>query len=250
MNVHTRSSRRALFAFAGLLITTPKTPRNTLSSPWRILPFFPATFLILAVLLFSAQLVRAVEINQIFVLHSYSQEYPWTQSQNKGFIGTISNDLHIKTVVSTEYLDNKRRAYDETYAKDLARHLELKYQNYRPVAIYVSDDSALLFARDYLSKIFPRTPVFFSGINDYDVWGTLTPSMFTGVFELKEVVPNFQWLQRVDKDASDIAMVGDGSDTYQAIEHEARKAMAPYHLRATFIAEKRDRKSTRLNSSH
>jgi len=205
----------------------------------RIRSVFSAAFLVAAALLFPTRFLSADEINHIFILHSYSQEYAWTQSQNKGFIGTLLSDTQIKTEVSTEYLDNKRRAYDETYAKDLARHLRLKYEHYRPAAIYVSDDSALLFARDYLSGIFPGTPVFFSGINNYDVWETLAPGMFTGVFELKEVVPNFKWLRSVDKDAANIVLVGDGSETYQAIEREARKEMKPYHLNATFIADKR-----------
>ena len=150
--------------------------------------------------------------------------------------------------ISTEYLDTKRRPYDETYANELARHLRSKYTGYKPAAIYVTDDNALLFARDHLSRLFPGVPVFFSGVNDYGVRSSLDPALFTGVFERKEVGPNIEWLLHLDKDANDLIFIGDGSNTYQAIESELRSELIPYRLRVTFIAEKRlDRALARLH---
>ena len=197
----------------------------------------PICRLMMMFALWAAGSLRLEAITRIFVLHSYSQEYPWTQAQHKGVMRALNEDPDLKVAVSTEYLDTKRRSYDETYATDLERHWRLKYADYHPEAIYVSDDNALLFARDHLSKMFPGVPVFFSGINDYDVWPSLDPARFTGVFELKEVVPNLKWLLNVDPKANDLIFVGDGSNTYQAIETEARKELAPSNLRATFISE-------------
>ena len=184
-------------------------------------------------------MLYAAPTNQIFVLHSYSQEYPWTRGQHEGFIQTLTADAREEPLVSTEYLDTKRRAYDETYASELARHLHVKYADYKPAAIYVTDDNALLFARDHLSRVFPGVPVFFSGVNDYDMRSSLDPALFTGVFERKEVAPNIEWLLRMDKGANDLIFVGDGSNTYQAIERELRSELIPYRLRVTFVAEKR-----------
>ncbi|MDP2839512.1 MAG: hypothetical protein Q8O11_05595, partial [Syntrophales bacterium] len=125
--------------------------------------------------------------------------------------------------------------------------MRIKYKGYKPAAIYVTDDNALLFARDHLSRIFPGTPVFFSGVNDYNVLSSLDLALFTGVFERKEVVPNLAWLIRLDKDTNDLVFIGDGSNTDRAIETEARIDIIPYCLRATFIAEKRlDRALERL----
>lgn len=92
-------------------------------------------------------------------MHSYSQEYPWTRGQHEGFTQTLAADAAVEYLVSTEYLDTKRRDYDETYASELARHLRLKYAGYKPAAIYVTDDDALLFARDHLSHL-PRRARF------------------------------------------------------------------------------------------
>ncbi len=207
-----------------------------------------ASCLTLALSLFAPGLLYAAPTTQIFVLHSYSQEYLWTRGQHEGFIQALAEDAQVDADVSTEYLDTKRRAYDETYASDLARHLRMKYTGYKPAAIYVTDDNALLFARDHLSRVFPGTPVFFSGVNDYGVRNTLDSALFTGVFERKEVAPNLEWLLRMDKDVNDLVFIGDGSNTYQAIESEARNDLIPYRLRTTFIAEKRlDRALARLH---
>ena len=148
-------------------------------------------------------------------------------------------------------MDTKRRAYDGTYARELARHLRFKYANTKMTAIYLTDDNALLFVRDHLSRVFPGVPVFFSGVNDYGVQGSLNPAIFTGVFERKEFAPNIEWLLRVDKNANDLLFVGDDSNTYRAIESELRPELIPYRLRVRFLAEKRlDRLLARLHDLH
>lgn len=195
--------------------------------------------LTLVLSLFAFRVVSAVPATQILVVHSYSQHYPWTNRQDNGFMEVLAGDARLKASVTTEYLDTKRRAYDGTYAKEMARFFGMKYAGYQPAAIYVTDDDALLFALDHLSGIFPGTPVFFSGVNDYGALKTLDPSLATGVFELKEVVPNIDWLRAFDKNANDLVFLGDGSSTYLAIEREARKALAPSGLRATFVAGKK-----------
>ncbi len=198
-----------------------------------------ASCLALAISLFTPVWSYALPTNQIFILHSYSQDYAWTRGQHEGFMQTLKANARVEDIVSTEYLDTKRRAYDETYAKEMASHLCSKYAGYKPAAIYVTDDNALLFARDHLSRVFPGVPVFFSGVNDYSVRSSLDPALFTGVFERKEVGPNIEWILQVDKNANDLIFVGDGSNTYEAIERELRSELIPYRLRVLFIAEKR-----------
>jgi len=181
-------------------------------------------------------------------VHSYSQEYPWTRGQHEGFIQTVAADAQGEFLFSTEYLDTKRRAYDETYANELARHLRFKYADAKLAAIYLTDDNALLFVRDHLSRVFPGVPVFFSGVNDYSVQSSLDPAFFTGVFERKEFAPNIEWLLRVDRNANDLLFVGDNSNTYQAIESELHRELIPYRLRVRFLAERRlDRLLSRLH---
>lgn len=181
----------------------------------------------------------ASSVKQILVLHSYSQDYLWTQNQHKGFTEALASDKNIKVNIVTEYLDNKRKEYTESYAKELAEHLEKKYKDYQPNAIYVTDDAALVFARDHLIHQFPDTPVFFSGINNYEVEKTLDPHLFTGVFELKDIGPNLHWLLQQDKTANDLVFAGDGSPTSDAITKETQKEIKKYGLKTTFVSEKK-----------
>ena len=189
-------------------------------------------------LLFSC-FVSAEPLTQIFVMHSYSQEYPWTQSQHKGFIQAITEDVKVNASFCVEYLDTKRHPYEENYAREFENHLQIKYKDFKPKAIYVTDDDALLFARDHLSHVFPGVPVFFSGINNYDIRSSIDSSFYTGVFELKDVAPNLKWLLSMDKAANDLVFIGDGSNTYKAIESDARKELDSFKLRTTFIVQKR-----------
>ena len=198
-----------------------------------------ASFLTFILSILFSFFASAEPLTQIFVLHSYSQEYPWTQSQHKGFIQAITEDVKVNASFCVEYLDTKRHPYEESYAGEFENHLLIKYKDYIPKAIYVTDDDALLFARDHLSHVFPGVPVFFSGINNYNIRTSLDSNFFTGVFELKDVTPNLKWLLSMDKDANDLVFIGDGSNTYKAIERDARKDLDLFKLRTTFIVQKR-----------
>ena len=194
--------------------------------------------IVLIFLLFMPSLF-AVPLTQIFALHSYSQEYLWTHEQHEGFVQTVGADSQVNITISTEYLDTKRRAYDSTYAEKFAQYLQMKYADYHPAVVYVSDDIALEFARELLTKIFPRTPVIFSGINDYGVWKSLDASLFTGAFELREITPNLDWILNIDRNANDLLFVGDSSSSSLTIKRSIQKDMTSYNLRSTHINEKR-----------
>ncbi|NTV96627.1 MAG: EAL domain-containing protein [Thiobacillus sp.] len=176
----------------------------------------------------------------VLVLHSYNLEYPWTKRQHEAFVGRLDTAGRHDLAVSTESLDTKRIAYSPEYARVYADFLRIKYAGYKPALIYVTDDNALLFARDHLARLFPDSPVFFSGVNDLGVLDWLDPVRMSGVFEKKEVAPNLALIRRIDAGARRILLVGDGSNTYRAIEREARKDLAQYpDIQATFVADSR-----------
>ncbi len=174
----------------------------------------------------------------VLILHSYSQEYPWTQRQHEGFVHGLRGESGGDLAISTEYLDTKRRLFDAAYVRAFTAFLRVKYAGYRPALIYVTDDDALLFARDHLTGLFPGVPVFFSGVNDYGVRAWLDPARMTGVFEKKEIAPNLGLLLQLDAAARSIVLVGDGGTTYRAIEREARQDLRQFpEIAATFVAK-------------
>ncbi len=198
------------------------------------------TLLLGLLLALLASPVRALAPVPVFVLHSYSQEYPWTRGQHQGFMQTLAADPARAYDVRVEYLDTKHVAYDAAYARHTADYLRAKYAGQKPAAIYVSDDNALIFALDHLPSLFPGTPLFFSGVNDYGVRRRINPDRVTGVFENKEIAPNLALMRKIAADEQDIVVIGDASETYRAIATEIRAALTREPgIRATFVAANR-----------
>jgi len=184
--------------------------------------------------------LRAVQNTSVFVLHSYSQEYPWTKRQHEGFMRRLDAAAPTSFTVSVEYLDTKRAAYTTDYANLMAGHLAQKYAGFQPKVIYVTDDNALSFVLSHLTRIFPNAPVFFSGVNDYQVKTRLAPGRVTGVFERKEIAPNLELMRHLAPGVRDILVVGDESETFQAIRREIVTELERQpEIRARFLSSGR-----------
>jgi len=199
-----------------------------------------AGMFMLAVFAVAGLAAHAAEPFPIFVLHSYSQEYPWTGGQHQGFMAALNADPVRDYDVRVEYLDTKRISYTPEYAKRFADNLREKFAGYLPRAVYVTDDNALAFALTHMERVFPGVPVFFSGVNNYGIRTRLDPGRVTGVFERKEIAPNLARMRSIAPDIRDITIVGDDSETYKAIEREIRDELShqPY-IRANFISSQR-----------
>ena len=193
--------------------------------------------LLLAGLLLSGA-TPAADTVRIFVLHSYHQDYPWTQRQHLGFTQALKSAFDGETNIETEHLDTKRRTYETGYAETFQAYLKFKYAGFAPDAVYVSDDNALTFALDHLAQVFPQVPVFFSGVNDFGALQRIADRPITGVFEKKEIAPNLALLAGMGRQTQHIVVVGDNSTTYQAIEREVREELASTPaIHATFVAD-------------
>ena len=195
-------------------------------------------FLISALLILAPlSTLRAHDPLQILMLHSYSQEYPWTQSQHEGFINGLHTAGDQSARINSEYLDSKRRKFDADYARQFSDYLAMKYPDYQPSLVYVSDDNALSFALNYLPTSFGDVPIIFSGVNNIGIRDQLDPTRVTGVFEKKNISANLALLLEMDADVRNILVVGDASETYQAIEMELRQQLQQYPgIEAKYVA--------------
>ncbi|MDJ0832766.1 MAG: ATP-binding protein, partial [Gammaproteobacteria bacterium] len=183
------------------------------------------------------QLPAHAESNfQVLVVHAYAQEYPWTKSQHLGFVERLNAGSSLPLNVTTEYLDTKRLQMTAEYTDTFVTYLRSKYRDYQPDVIYVTDDNGFIFARDFLADLFPTAPVFFSGVNDYAVLPQLEDLPMRGVFEKKDIAANLRLLQQLDNRSNEILVVGDGSNTSDAIEHEIKQQLQQLsHIQATFV---------------
>ncbi|MEI6128378.1 MAG: hypothetical protein WCQ99_17680, partial [Pseudomonadota bacterium] len=86
-----------------------RTEKNS-SSCFLIVVFGLLLFCLQAVSLHASQNIP------VFVLHSYSQEYPWTKGEHEGFMRRLNIALPGSVTVCVEYLDTKRVPYTPGYA--------------------------------------------------------------------------------------------------------------------------------------
>ncbi|MCW8822378.1 MAG: diguanylate cyclase [Sulfurovum sp.] len=174
-------------------------------------------FIFLSVVLFAE--------TPIFVLHSYHQDYSWTQKQDTGFTSVLNNKEGFGPLYSTEYLDTKRRDYDNDYEEEFVHYISSKYKGYQPELIYVTDDNALNFMLQHREKFFSSVPIIFSGINDVSKQKTLDEKIFTGVFENKDIISNIKLIKTLFPQENEILLLGDASTTSSVIQDEIKHNM-------------------------
>lgn len=177
-----------------------------------------AAFAALLLLLLSAATAASLPRLEVLVIHSYHQDYPWTFGQHKGFTGTLSRTLPEYDInYSVEYLDTKRVMPTADYLQKFLSYLQAKHRNVAPDIIYVTDDNAMNFVLAVGEQLFPKAPVFFSGVNNLSLAERLDRRRITGVFERKSVEPSIQLVQHLLPDTKRIIFLGDGGPTDKAI---------------------------------
>ncbi len=185
--------------------------------------------IILFILFLSFSLYGNIGVKKrIFILHSYSQEYGWTKSQNDGFVSKLKEESLVPLEISTEYLDTKRLEFSPDYQTFFLNYLETKYKDYSFDTVYVTDDNGLQFILNHKSALYEKIPIFFSGINDKSLVHTLDPLKYAGVYETKEIIPNIELIRQFSPQTRDIWIVGDDSTTYKAIVADIRQNLYLY----------------------
>ena len=171
---------------------------------------------------------QAHQSYQVLIVHSYSQENPWTKSQHRGFVDKLSEKSTIPVSVSTEYLGTKRRHYSPIYASQFVRYIREKYRGYTPNVIYVTDDTSLRFARRYLHKLYPDTPIIFSGVNNYNIIDGIKPLAIRGVFEKIDISRNLDLIIDLDNKNAEIIILSDNSSSNSGVESKIKQLSGKY----------------------
>jgi diguanylate cyclase (GGDEF)-like protein len=172
--------------------------------------------------------VQAHQSYQVLIVHSYSQENPWTKSQHRGFVDKLTDNSLIPISVSTEYLGTKRRQYSPIYASQFARYIREKYRGYTPNVIYVTDDNSFRFAREYLRKLYPDTPIIFSGVNNYNIINGIEPLAIRGVFEKIDLSKNLDLITDLDKKDAGIIILSDSSGSNSGVASKIKNLSDRY----------------------
>jgi len=182
--------------------------------------------------------VQAHQSYQILAVHSYSQENPWTKSQHRGFVDKLTKNSLTPVNISTEYLGTKRRQYSPIYAKQYSRYIREKYRGYTPNVIYVTDDTSFRFAKEYLLKLYPETPIIFSGVNNYNIIDGIKTLPIRGVFEKINISKNLDLITDLDKEGAGIIFLSDSSKSSKGVESKINHLIADYPgISAEFLTQ-------------
>ncbi len=161
----------------------------------------------------------------ILIINSYGDDYLWTKKQNEGFRSVLNKDANISPSYSTEYLDTKRKRFTQDYEAKTVAYIKCKYENYSPKLIYVTDDNALHFILHNKDQLFPSVPIIFSGVNNLSIEQEFPNNNAVGVFDKKDITPNFELLTTLFPDDNELLILGDNSPTSIFIAMEIKKYM-------------------------
>ena len=171
----------------------------------------------------------------ILVLHSYSQDFIWTRSQQEG-IDAVFGSLAAAYDVQIEYLDAVH--YPELLQDPrLLDILRAKYPNRHFKVVLTSDNAAFNFARAHRAELFPGVPIVFMGVNGYTDRLLQGEKGITGVAEDTDLAGTLKVLQQLLPRTKRIVFPGMTDDiTYHAIRATITKELTvlPPEIRTEF----------------
>lgn len=144
----------------------------------RSAPLFLAA-LVLTACLFSVPAHAQTSPYNILILNSYNPGLFFSDSEVQGVKEAFTGQ---KADFTIEYMDSKKISSRE-YRKLLFDSYRMKYANTRFDAIISLDDDAFRFLLENADVLFPETPVFFCGVNNFEDSMLEGHTRFTGVVE-------------------------------------------------------------------
>lgn len=167
--------------------------------------------------------------DNILIINSYFTNYAWTEQQMNGFFSKLKeSNMFAGFEYHIENLDTKKIPFNPEYREQLVQMFKFKY--YRaprsPKAIYITDDNAMTFFLENLSDLFPKTPVIFSGVNNFDLKNKLNPERFSGCFEKKDINKNVDFILKHFGRNKRLIFIGDNSPTASIINKQINNTMA------------------------
>ncbi|TXT39816.1 MAG: multi-sensor signal transduction histidine kinase [Comamonadaceae bacterium] len=163
--------------------------------------------------------------DNVLVLHSYSQDFVWTRSQQDG-VDAVFGPLSAAYDVRMEYLDALRQPglLKKPILLDLLR---TKFADQQFRVVLTSDNAAFDFARAHRNELFPGVPIVFMGLNGYQDSLLASETGITGVAEDGDLFGTLQVLLQLAPQTRRIIFPGMLDDlTYRAIRSTAAKELA------------------------
>jgi diguanylate cyclase (GGDEF)-like protein/PAS domain S-box-containing protein len=159
------------------------------------------------------------ETKRILVLNSYHEGYHWIDRIMSGIHSIFDDEKDIELFIN--YMDTKRIS-DNTYFEQLFNIYKHKYRSMDIDAIISTDDHALNFLLKYRNDLFPNTPVFFNGINDFHPSRIKDHDNITGIAETYNAHDTIDMMLKIHPKTKEIVVISDktqsGNDFRRLIE--------------------------------
>jgi signal transduction histidine kinase len=171
-------------------------------------------------------------LQTIFVLHSYHRGYQWTDDQNAGIEATIRDSVD-QNHIYVEYMDAGRMSYEKDFS-DLYLAYKRKYRGLEFDVICVTDADALDFMLRYRDRLFPRTPVVFSGVTYIDEACLRGVRGFTGVSPEPDLAANMELILRLHPKTKVVMFVNEWTTKGRLLHEEFLKIIPVFEKSLSF----------------
>jgi len=175
--------------------------------------------------------------DNILIINSYFTNYAWTEQQMNGFFSKLKeSNMFTGFEYHIENLDTKKIPFNAEYREQLVQIFKYKYYKtpHSPKVIYITDDNAMTFFLEDLNKLFPKTPVIFSGVNNLDLKNKLDQKKFSGCFEKKDISKNVDFILKHFGQDKRLIFIGDNSSTASIINKQIENTMAEDYNNITY----------------
>ena len=183
--------------------------------------------LLAGALFFIGTATRAVALpaghaQKILVINSYNYGYDWSDDELAGLKKTLLGDFP-RLDLYVEYLDTKNFYRKRLFPRQ-AQLLQEKYADIPLDAVITLDNSALEFALTYRSRLFPKVPLVFCGVNNFVPAMIAGQDRITGIGESHDTVGTLALALRLQPATREVVVVHDYTDTGLAMRHELEAA--------------------------
>ncbi|KYZ78019.1 hypothetical protein AXX12_00290 [Anaerosporomusa subterranea] len=160
----------------------------------------------------------------ILILNSYTREFEWTDSLNKGMMNTYKN-AGLEPTFYIEYLDWKRNPSQENLSI-LYQLFKMKYSKQTIDVIMTTDDAALEFALNYRAEIFSDAPIVYVGVDPESAWKMVRGQRnVAGVQELLDVNGTLAVMKSFNPDIKKIYLIYDNTESGLAAKGPLERAV-------------------------
>ena len=162
----------------------------------------------------------------VLILHSFHKGQGLNVGIAKG-IESVFNTSGYSFQLFYEYMDSKR-IFDNTHLENLFLLLQHKFAVHKLDAIITTEDPAFRFMLNYSSRLSPKTPVVFCGVNYFEKFALYGQKNFTGVLEVIDIEDTLDIALSINPDVKKAFIIVDKTPTSVAIIQSFLKILGKY----------------------